>query len=93
MLVCYILAGSLALLVLLYICFELNYFLRLILCVLSARLFKKRVHILQETQITGKHFFSILIPVSKKYLFSLLKQFISRYLCNERCGRIIISYE
>lgn len=53
MLVCYILAGSLALLVLLYICFELNYFLRLILCVLAARLFKKRVHILQETTVTG----------------------------------------
>ncbi|XP_059486428.1 protein THEM6-like [Neocloeon triangulifer] len=45
--------GALLLLLLLYTTLELHYFLRTIICVVCARLFKKRVHILDTTTVTG----------------------------------------
>jgi len=53
MALCYVLSGVLAGIVVLYWSFEVHYFMRMGLCVLVARLFKKKVHILDPTAVTG----------------------------------------
>jgi hypothetical protein len=50
--------GVLLVILLLYNIIELHYFLRTLLCLIHARLFKKRVHILDTTSVTGKNFVS-----------------------------------
>ncbi|XP_065351507.1 protein THEM6 [Cloeon dipterum] len=45
--------GALLLILLLYSTLELHYFLRTILCIAIAKLFKKKVHILDTTTVTG----------------------------------------
>ncbi|ENN82072.1 protein THEM6 [Dendroctonus ponderosae] len=51
--VCYLLLGIAAFLLILYFFFELHYFFRALLCLISGRFFKKRCHILDETTIKG----------------------------------------
>lgn len=43
----------------LYALFELHYFLRMCLCVITARFFKKRMHILDPTAVVGKRYWSL----------------------------------
>ncbi|XP_066259199.1 protein THEM6-like [Euwallacea similis] len=51
--ICFFILGITGVGLLLYFLFELHYFFRSLLCVTFSRLFKKRVHILDETCITG----------------------------------------
>ncbi|RZF36117.1 hypothetical protein LSTR_LSTR016726, partial [Laodelphax striatellus] len=48
---CYVVAGVLAVLVALYWILEVHYFLRMALSVFLARFIKKRVHILDTTEV------------------------------------------
>lgn len=61
MVLCYLLSGVLALVVVLYWSLEVHYFLRMGLCVLHARLFKKKLHILDSTSVTGEHYNSTIV--------------------------------
>lgn len=61
MLACWLLAGALGAVVLLYALVEIHYFLRMFVTVLLARFCKKPVHILDETTIYGKYHFQSLI--------------------------------
>lgn len=53
MLACWVLAGVLGAVVLLYALVEIHYFLRMFATVFLARFCKKKVHILDETSIYG----------------------------------------
>ncbi|XP_054268158.1 protein THEM6-like isoform X2 [Macrosteles quadrilineatus] len=53
MVLCYILAGVLAVILILYWSFEVHYFIRMGLTVFNARVFKRKVHILDSTSVTG----------------------------------------
>lgn len=50
---CVLLVSVLGCLVVAYVLLELHYFVRMALCVLRARLFGKRLHILEQTAFTG----------------------------------------
>lgn len=54
MVLCYVLAAVLAVIVAFYWVLDLHYFIRMGLCVLHARFFKRRVHILDTTDVTGE---------------------------------------
>jgi len=56
----WLIIGVLLLILLLYATVELHYFLRTILCLAVAKLFKKRVHILDTTSVTGAFIFRTL---------------------------------
>ncbi|XP_060531185.1 protein THEM6 [Cylas formicarius] len=51
--VCFLILGLICAVLCAYLILELNYFLRTCLCILVARFLKKKVHILDETAITG----------------------------------------
>ncbi|XP_044254068.1 protein THEM6-like [Tribolium madens] len=53
MMLCYILFGVLILILFLYSFLEIHYFLRASLCVLLAKMSRKKVHLLSETVING----------------------------------------
>jgi hypothetical protein len=52
---CWSVAGVLAVIVVLYFLFELHYFLRTALSVVLARICKRKVHILDTTTVHGKY--------------------------------------
>ncbi|XP_044728736.1 protein THEM6 [Chrysoperla carnea] len=53
MVFCYLISGLLAFVLLIYVSLEFHYFLRMAICVILAKFFKRKVHILQETKIKG----------------------------------------
>lgn len=53
MVICYVICSILLFVIVLYMCLEFHYFIRVTLCVLLARFCKKRIHILQETSVKG----------------------------------------
>lgn len=63
---CFFLLGVVSILLLSYNLFELHYFLRGLVCVTWAKFFKKKVHILDETNLTGKQ--GLVCDWSKKKL-------------------------
>lgn len=52
---CTVLGTVFGVLVALYGLFELHYFLRMCLCVVSARFLKKRMHILDTSSVVGEY--------------------------------------
>lgn len=72
---CYFFIGTLGAIVILYILFEVHYFLRMCLCAINARVFKRNVDILDSTKVTGK-----LKKKKKNYNFCDLKISKSIYL-------------
>lgn len=54
MILCYILFGILVFILCIYSLLEIHYFLRASLCVLLARISRKKAHLLSETVIKGK---------------------------------------
>lgn len=51
---CYLFGGLLVVVFLVYGLFDIYYFIRMGLCVLYARYFCKKIHILDSTEVTGK---------------------------------------
>lgn len=72
MVICYVVLTFGCLGVLLFLFLELNYFLRMSLCVLVARFLKKKIHILQETTVHGK-MTKFQISTNQSYYSNIIK--------------------